>query len=58
MKQVIWQRRGLDWLKQSAMSSFVFMIIVSGKISLDVFGGSADHDFFKKITQFKLLPSL
>jgi hypothetical protein len=57
MKQVIWQRRGLDWLKQSAMSSFVFMIIVCDEISLEAFGGSADHNFYQKITQFELLPN-
>jgi hypothetical protein len=46
------------WFKQSAMLSFAFMITVSGKISLGVFGGSASHDFFKNIIQFELPSSL
>jgi hypothetical protein len=52
-----WQRIGLDLLKQSAVSGFALMIIGCGEISLEVLGGSADHDFNKKITQFELLPS-
>jgi hypothetical protein len=31
---------------------------VSGKISLEMFGGSAGHDFFKEIIQFELHCSL
>jgi hypothetical protein len=30
------------------MSSFAFVITDNGKISLEVFGESAGHDFFKK----------
>jgi hypothetical protein len=30
------------------------MIIVSGKMSIEMFDGSVDHDFFKKIIQFEL----
>jgi hypothetical protein len=46
-----------DWLKQLAVLRFGFMIVVSGQISLEVFGGSADHDFCQKIIEFELLPS-
>jgi hypothetical protein len=34
------------------------VISVCGKISLEVFGGSAGHDFFKEIIQFELHCSL
>jgi hypothetical protein len=36
-------------LKKSAILSFAFLAIEDdGKISLEVFGGSAGHDFLKK----------
>jgi hypothetical protein len=46
-----------DWLKQLAVSRFGFMIVVSGQISLEVFGVSADHDICQKIIEFEFLPS-
>jgi hypothetical protein len=38
--------------------NFAFMSIVSGKISLEVFGGSAGYDVFKKFIEFELLRCL
>jgi hypothetical protein len=33
------------------------MIFICGEISLEMFGGSADHDFYQRVIQFELLPS-
>jgi hypothetical protein len=60
MKQVIAVvKRDLNWVNKSAMLGFAFMASEVKKISLEVFDGSASHDFFhRSIFSFLLTSDL